>query len=129
MRLERLFVSCVKIISKLYPSIYNVSIKYTAFFFFSVVVQLLSHVWLFVIPWTAALQAPLSSTISQSLLKFLLNFILTISSSDAPFSFCRQSFPTSWSFLISWLFTSGGQNTGVSFNNSPCNEYSELINF
>ena len=30
-----------------------------------------SHVQLFVTPWTAACQAPLSSTISQSLLKFM----------------------------------------------------------
>ena len=36
-----------------------------------VVVQLLSCVQLFVIPWTTARQAPLSSTISQSLLKFM----------------------------------------------------------
>ena len=32
-------------------------------------VQLLSHVWLFVTPWTAAWQASLSFTISQSLLR------------------------------------------------------------
>ena len=32
---------------------------------------LLSHVRLFVAPWTAACQAPLSSTVSQSLLKFM----------------------------------------------------------
>ena len=36
-----------------------------------VVVQVLSHILLFVIPWTVACQAPLSSTLSQSLLKFL----------------------------------------------------------
>ena len=36
-----------------------------------VVVQLLSHVQLFVTPWTAAHQDPLSSTISQSVLKFM----------------------------------------------------------
>ena len=35
-----------------------------------VVVQLLSHVWLFPTPWTAACQASLSFTISQGLLKF-----------------------------------------------------------
>ena len=35
------------------------------------VVQLLSHVWLFASSWTAAHQAPLSSIISQSLLKFM----------------------------------------------------------
>ena len=34
-----------------------------------VVVQSLCHVWLFAIPWTAACQASLSFTISQSLLK------------------------------------------------------------
>ena len=37
----------------------------------TVVVQLPSHVWLFVTPWTAALQASLSMTISQSLPKFM----------------------------------------------------------
>ena len=36
-----------------------------------VVVQLLSHVQLFVTPWTAAHQDPLSSTISQSFLKVM----------------------------------------------------------
>ena len=35
------------------------------------VVQSLSHVWFSVTPWTAACQAPLSSTISQSLLSFM----------------------------------------------------------
>ena len=37
----------------------------------AVVVQLPSHVGLSATPWTAALQAPLSFTISQSLLKFV----------------------------------------------------------
>ena len=36
-----------------------------------VVIQLLSHVRLFVTPWTAAHQAPLTFTISRSLLKFM----------------------------------------------------------
>ena len=36
-----------------------------------VVVQSLSHVQLFVTPWTAAHQVSLPSTISQSLLKFM----------------------------------------------------------
>ena len=36
-----------------------------------VVVQLLSHVWLFATPWTSAGQASLSLTISWSLLKFM----------------------------------------------------------
>jgi len=39
---------------------------------------------------------------------------LTISSPAAPFSFCLQSFPASGSFLMSWLFPSGGQSIGAS---------------
>ena len=38
---------------------------------YSVVVQLLSCVWLFATPWTAEQQASLSFTISQSLLEFM----------------------------------------------------------
>ena len=34
----------------------------------------------------------------------------TISSSVVPFSSCPQSFPASWSFQMSQLFTSGGQS-------------------
>ena len=37
----------------------------------------------------------------------------TISSSVVPFSSCLQSFPTSGSFQMSQIFTSGGQNIGV----------------
>ena len=43
---------------------------------------------------------------------------LTISSSVVAFSFCLQSFPTSGSFQMSQLFTSGGQNIGVSASTS-----------
>ena len=38
----------------------------------------------------------------------------TISSSVVPFSSCVQSFTASGSFLMSWLFASGGQRTGAS---------------
>ena len=38
----------------------------------------------------------------------------TISSSVVPFSSCPQSFPASGSFLMSWLFASGGQSTVAS---------------
>ena len=81
------------------------------------VVQLLSHVWLFVTPWTAARQAPLSFTVSWSLLKScpLSQWCHpTISSSITLFSFCLQYFPASASFLVSQLFASGGQSIGVS---------------
>ena len=41
-----------------------------------------------------------------------------ISSSVIPFSSCLQSLPTSGSFQMSQLFTSGGQNIGVSASTS-----------
>ena len=43
---------------------------------------------------------------------------LTISCSVIPFSFCLQSFPTSGSFPMSQLFTSGGQNIRLSASTS-----------
>ena len=39
---------------------------------------------------------------------------LTVSSSVTPFSFWLQSFPSSESFLLSWLLASGGQSIGAS---------------
>ena len=78
-----------------------------------VVVQLPSHVRLFEIPWTAAWQASLSLTISQScpsscpLHQWCHPAIL---SSDALFSH-PQSLPASGSFPMSSLFTSIDQNT------------------
>ena len=59
-------------------------------------VQLLSCVWLFMTPWIVALQAPLSFTISQSLLRFVFTeSVMTSISSSTHFSFCLQSFPAS----------------------------------
>ena len=82
-----------------------------------IVIQSLSHhVQLFVTPWTAAYQAPLSITISHSLLKstsidsvMLANHLIC-----PPISSCPQSFPASGSFPISWFFASGGQSIGAS---------------
>ena len=68
-------------------------------------------------PWNVAHQVFLSFTISQSLLN---SYSLiwwchpTISSSVVPFSSCLQFFLTSGSFLMNWLFTSGGQIIRVS---------------
>ena len=81
----------------------------------------LSHVWLFATPWMAGLQASLSITNSQSLLKLMsigsvMPFIhsSTHSTSVVPFSSCLQSIPASGSFLMSQFFALGGQNIGVS---------------
>ena len=60
---------------------------------------------------SAACQTFLSSSIFQSLLKFMSieSVILSISSFAAPFSFCLQSFPAPGSFPVSQFFTSGVQ--------------------
>ena len=71
-------------------------------------------------PWTVACQAPPSFTMSWSLFKLM--FIESVmSSSVTPFSFCPPSYPASWSFPVSQLFASGGQNIGAS--DSESNEY------
>ena len=80
-------------------------------------VQLLSRVWLFATPWTAARQASLSITNSQSLLKLVsIESVVhpTFSSSVVPFSSHIQSFPASGSFPMSQFFTSSGQSIGAS---------------
>ena len=81
------------------------------------VVQSLSCVWLFVIPWTAACQASRSFTFpgvcsNSGPLSWWCP--PTISSSIIPFSPCPQSFPASGSFVMSCLFASSGQSIGVS---------------
>ena len=96
-------------------------------------VQSLSRVWFFVTPWTAARQASLSITNSQSLLKVMSiesvmpsNYLtlcppLLLPPSIFPSirvfsneSVLRIRWPKYWSF---------------SFSSSPSNEYSELISF
>ena len=75
-------------------------------------------------PWTVACQAPLSSTISQSLLKFMFIESLMLSNHlipCRPFSFCLQFFPASDSFSMSRLFASSGQSIGASASVLPMN--------
>ena len=94
-----------------------------------VIIQPLSCIWLFVTPWTVALQAFLSFTISQSLLKLmsiesvmpsnhlilgspLLPSIFPSSRVFSNESVLRIRWPKYWSFSI-----------------SPSSEYSGLISF
>ena len=76
----------------------------------------LSPVQLLVTLWTAAHQASLSFTISELLT--LMSIESTMLSNYLfpchPFSFCLWSFPALGSSPMSWLFISGGQNTGAS---------------
>ena len=84
-------------------------------------VQLLSRVWLFVTPWTAAHQAFLSITNSWSLLK-LMSIESVMPSNHLilcpPFSSCLQCFPAPGSFQMSQFFASGGHSIGVSASSS-----------
>ena len=98
-----------------------------------VLLQSLSCVWLFATPWTAACQAPLFSTISQSLLKFMST------ESVIPFNYlilCHpllllpsmfpsiRVFPHESAFHIRWP-----EYWSFSFSISPSNEYLGLFSF
>ena len=81
------------------------------------VLLLLSCVWLFATPWTAAHWASLSFTISQSLLNScpLSQWCHpAIPSSVTPFSSCPQSSLASGSFPVSQLVALGGPSIGTS---------------
>ena len=96
-------------------------------------VQLLSRVWLFVIPWTAADQVSLSITNSQSLLK-LMSIKLVMPSSHLilchPLLFLSLIFPSISVFSNeSVLRIRWPKYWSFSFGISPSNEYSGLISF
>ena len=94
---------------------------------------MLSHVQLFVTPWTAARQAPLSFTVSQSLLRFISTESVMLS--DYLILCCLHLllptiFPSIRVFsnkLV--LCTSWAKYWSSSFSTSPSNEYSGLISF
>ena len=100
-----------------------------------IIVQWLICVWLFAIPWTAALQALLFSTISWSLLKFVsiesvrqFNHLVLCS----PFFSCPlpsispriRAFSNESVLPIRWP-----KDWSFGFSISPSNEYSGLISF
>ena len=96
-------------------------------------VQLLSRVQLFVTPWTAARQASLSFSNSQSLLK-LMSITSVMPSKDLtlchPLFLLLQSFPASGSFPMSQLFARCGQSSwSFSFSISPSTEHPGLTSF
>ena len=92
---------------------------YYYYYHVAIVVQLPSRARLFVTLWIAACQASLSITNYPNSCPLSQWCHPAISSSDALFSFCLQSFPALGTFLVSHLFTSGDQNTGASASLSP----------
>ena len=95
-------------------------------------VQSLSHVRLFVTPWTAARQASLSLTNSQSLLRLMSiesvmpsNHLILCCPLLLPSVFPSiRVFSNEWDLRIRWP-----RNRSFSFSISPSNEYSGLISF
>ena len=109
----------------------TVMLLQSLFLYFSqLVVQSLSHVQLFVTPWTAAHLASLSLAISQSFLK-LLSIELMMPSNHlilcCPLlllSSVFRGFSKESALCIRWP-----KHWSFSFSISPSNEYSALISF
>ena len=95
--------------------------------------MLFSHVQLFATPWTAACQASLSITISQSLLKLMSNESVMLSNHRIlcrPLLLLPSIFPSIRVFSNeSVLHIRWPKYWSFSFNISPSNEHSELISF
>ena len=95
-------------------------------------IQSLSHVWLFVTPWTAACQASLSITSSWSLLKLMSiesvmpsNCLILCHPLLLPSIFPSiRVFSNESALCIRWP-----KYRSFSFSISPSNEYSGLISF
>ena len=96
-------------------------------------VQLLSHVRVFVTPWTAARQASLSITNSCSLLKFMSTELVMFSNHLIlchPLLLLPSIFPSISVFSNeSVLHIRWPKNWSFRFNISPSNECSGLISF
>ena len=101
------------------------------FILFNVVVQSLSHIQLFVNPWTGAYQASLSSTVSLNLLKFMTIESVMLSKH---LILCHHLLLLSSIFVSIRVFSSESVlliscPKYYSFSISPSSEYSGLISF
>ena len=113
-------------------------IKYTSIYIqpqarLVVVVKLVSCVWLFAILWTAARQASLSFTISQSLFK-LMSIELVMPSNDLVLSYLLLLLPSIFPSIRvfsneSVLRIKWPKYWSFSFSINPSNEYLGLISF
>ena len=96
-------------------------------------VQWLTHIRLFATPWTAARQASLSITNSQSLLKLMSSESVMPSNHlifYCPLLLPPSVFPSIWVFSNeSVLHIRWSNYWSFSFSISPSNEYSGLISF
>ena len=100
---------------------------------FVVVFQLLSHIWLFAIPWTAVHQGSLSFTIFRSLLQ-LMSIVSMMPSNHLILCYLFLFLPSLTSNMgvfssESALCIRWPKYGRFSFSISPSNEYSVLISF
>ena len=113
---------------------YIFSLQILPFFYpYIAIVQLLSHVWLFVTPWTAASQASLCFTTFWSLLK-LMSIESMMASNHLirchPLLLPPSIFPSIRVFSNEWdLCFRWPKYWSFSFSISPSNEHSGLISF
>ena len=112
---------CIRMCITVCVHMYFMVCIYTHIYTYFIVAQLLSCVWLFVTPWTAAHQASLSFTISHSLLK-----LMSIESVIPPNNFiiCHSLLllssisPSMRLFSNELTFVSGDQTIGASASTS-----------
>ena len=90
-------------------------------------VIILSHVWLFATPWTAACQASLSITITQSLLKLIA--IKSVMPSNHLILHCSLLLPSIFPSIKVFSNELVLRLKSFSFNINPSNEYSGLTSF
>ena len=99
----------------------------------AVVVETLSHVWLFMNPWSVSCQASLSFAVSQSSLK-LMSIKSVIPCNHLflghPFLLLPSILPSVRTFSNAWaLYIKWSEYWSFSFSISPSNEYLEFISF
>ena len=97
----------------------------------AVVVETLSHVWLFMNPWSVSCQASLSFAVSQSSLK-LMSIKSVIPCNHLflghPFLLLPSILPSVRTFSNAWaLYIKWSEYWSFSFSISPSNEYLELF--
>ena len=111
-----------------------VAISFSNAWKWKVKVKLLSHVWFFVTPWTAAHQASLSITNSQSLLKFMSIESVMPKSNHlilcCPLLLLPSIIPSIRVFSNESIFhIKWPKYWSFSFSITPSNEYSGLMSF
>ena len=125
-----IFIFLIRWFIRIIELIFTVILEFISILLFVVVDQSLNCVWLFVTPWTEACQAPLSSTISWSSLKFMSIDSVMLSNHlppSSPIAFNLSQFQGHSNELV--LHIRWPKYWSFSFSISPSDEYSGLFSF